>query len=106
IKNAAPSELGSGKQTTDYSDIISHLKGNVKMIRYNFDYDDGTVDEIDTDEELRREEERGEYLADEYREREFAATGGDDRETEYWNDLERRKYALADKLLARAYGED
>lgn len=72
------------------------------MTRYHFDLDDGTVDEIDTDEELRREEARGETAAEEYEaflEREYAMSEEDRaakyraelRETEYWNELERRK---------------
>ncbi len=36
------------------------------MTRYHFDDIDGTVDEIDTDEERRREEAREEAAAEEY----------------------------------------
>lgn len=86
------------------------------MTRYHFDLDDGTVDEIDTDEELRREEARGEAAAEEYEaflEREYAMSEEDRaararaklQETEYWNELERRKWELAGELLAQAYVE-
>lgn len=87
------------------------------MTRYHFDLDDGTVDEIDPEEELRREEARGEAAAEEYEaflEREYAMSEEDRaakyraelRETEYWNELERRKWELAGELLAQAYGEE
>ncbi len=49
------------------------------MTRYHFDDIDGTVDEIDTDEELRREEAREEAAAEEYEaflEREYIRTVG------------------------------
>lgn len=87
------------------------------MTRYNFDLDDGTVDEIDIDDDLRREEARDEVAAEEYEaflEREYAMSEEDRAaralsersEAEYWNDLERRKWELAEELLARAYGEE
>lgn len=83
------------------------------MTRYHFDLDDGTVDEIDPEEELRREEARDEAAAEEYEaflEREYAMSEEDraaralskQSETEYWNEQERRKWELADKLLAQA----
>lgn len=86
------------------------------MTRRYFNETDGTVDEIDLDEELLREEARDEAAAEEYEaflEREYATSEEDraakararHRETEYWNELERRKWELADKLLAQAYGE-
>lgn len=86
------------------------------MTRYHFDETDGTVDEIDTDEELRREEAREEAAAEDYEaflEREYAMSEeeraakarAERSETEYWNEQERRKWQLADKLLAQAYGE-
>lgn len=87
------------------------------MTRRYFNETDGTVDEIDPEEELRREEARDEAAAEEYEaflEREYAMSEEDraaralskQSETEYWNELERRKWELADKLLAQAYGEE
>lgn len=86
------------------------------MTRYHFDLDDGTLDETDPEEELRREEARDEAAAEEYEaflEREYAMSEEDRaakarakfQETKYWNELERRKWELADKLLEQAYGE-
>ena len=87
------------------------------MTKYHFDLDDGTVDEIDTDGELGSEEAREEAAAEDYEaflEREYAMSEeeraakihAERSETEYWNEQEWRKWQLADKLLAQAYGED
>lgn len=84
------------------------------MTRYYFD---GTVDEIDTDEELRREEAREEAAAEDYEaflEREYAMSEeeraakarAERSETEYWIEQERRKWEMAGVLLAQAYGEE
>lgn len=84
------------------------------MTRYLLDETDGTLDEIDTEEELRRIEAREEAETEEYEaflEREYTcdreiAERARRQETEYWNNLERRKWELADKLIAQAYEED
>ncbi|MDE7363097.1 MAG: hypothetical protein K2N38_14330 [Oscillospiraceae bacterium] len=76
------------------------------MTRYYFDEIDGTVDEIDPQELIKRQLAREEALAEEYEaflEREYAQDNDEAarrEEAEYWNDLERRKWELADKLLA------
>lgn len=86
-------------------------------MRYWFDETDGTVDEIDTDEENARAEAREEAAAEDYeafiereyamREEDIAAKARAERnETEYWNEQERRKWELADKLLTQAYGQE
>ncbi len=87
------------------------------MTRYHFDDIDGTVDEIDTDEELRREEAREEAEAEDceaFLEREYTRTNEEKsakfdarlQEIKYWHEQERRKWELADKLIAQAYKED
>lgn len=87
------------------------------MTRYYFDETDGTVDEIDVDEEIRRIEAREEAAAEEYEaflEREHTRTNEEKtakfdaelQEIEYWHEQERRKWELADKLIAQAYEED
>lgn len=85
------------------------------MTRYHFDRTNGTVDEIDIDEELVREQAREEAAAEEYEaflEREYARSTDKDgekarqEEAAYWNEQERRKWELLDKLLAQAYGKD
>ncbi len=87
------------------------------MTRFYFDDLDGTVDEIDPEEELHREEACEEAAAEEYEaflEREYAMSEEDraaralseQSEAEYWNELERHKWELAGKLLEQAYGEE
>lgn len=87
------------------------------MTRYNFDLDDGTVDEIDIDEEVRRMQDRDEAAAEEYEaflEREYAQTNEQkaanaramQSESDYWRDLEWNRYQKAKKLMAQAGGEE
>lgn len=85
------------------------------MTRYYFDETDGTLDEIDEEEELRREEARAEAREEDFealKEREYydaedgAKARAERKEREYWSECERRRYELADKLLAHAYGQE
>ena len=87
------------------------------MTRYYFDETDGTVDEIGLDEELCRIEAREEAEAEDceaFLEQEYTQTNEEKsaklvaelQETEYWREQERRKWELADKLIAQAYKED
>lgn len=87
------------------------------MTRYCFDETDGTLDELDTEEELHRAEAREEAAAEDYAaflEWEYTRTNEEKsakldaklQETEYWREQERRKWDLADKLIAQAYEED